>query len=403
MSHSDLELHEVKLDVVDNVTHSAGSVCRGLHAHADEVVHTNQTVRCKLWTVVLLCFLFMVGEVVGGLYAGSLAILTDAAHLLSDLAGFLIGIFALWWSSKSPTARHSFGFHRAEILGALLSVLLIWLIAGILLYEAVDRILHPQTVDGRLMFIVAAAGLGVNLLMGTVLHSTTVHGHGHTHSHGANAHTFSHAHTHHHHHHNHHGHGHHPHPETKRPPPDDHPIHHADGGDTNVSENVNVRAAFIHVLGDCLQSVGVMVAGAIIWARPDYHLADPICTFLFSVIVLFTTVQLVAQSLRVLMEASPENIDSDEVEKRLASMPNVVGVHDLHIWSLSMGKPSLSVHLLVRNDGRGVLEAVNEMLLARYRINHSTIQIELVSDQISCNPHYQAQQKTSREPTQPLR
>lgn len=385
-SCSDLELHEVKL-----ATHSAGSVCRGLHVHANQAVYTNRTVRCKLWTVVVLCFLFMVGEVVGGLYAGSLAVLTDAAHLLSDLAGFLIGIFAVWWSSKSPTARHSFGFHRAEILGALLSVLLIWLTTGVLLYEAVDRILHPQTVDGRLMFIVAAAGLCVNLLMGTVLHSAG-HGHGHSHSHGhggdTNTHTQTHPQTHSHHHN----------PETKRQPDNHHSIHH-DNADGTEHDNVNVRAAFVHVLGDCLQSLGVMVAAAIIWARPDYHIADPICTFLFSVIVLFTTVQLVSQSLRVLMEASPDNIDSDEVEKRLASMHGVVGVHDLHIWSLSVGKPSLSVHLLVRNDERGVLEAVNEMLLLHYKINHSTIQIELVSDQISCNPHYQTQKKAGREPT----
>jgi zinc transporter 2 len=121
-----------------------------------------------------------VGEVVGGIYAHSLAILTDAAHLLSDLAGFLISIFAIWLSTKSPTSRLSFGFHRAEILGALTSVLIIWLVTGVLVYEAINRMLTPENVDGRLMFILAASGLGVNVLMGVVLYKS-----GHGHSHGA--------------------------------------------------------------------------------------------------------------------------------------------------------------------------------------------------------------------------
>ena len=142
-----------------------------------------------------LSVLFIAGEVTGGLIANSLAILTDAAHLLSDLASFLISLAALYLSSRSPTSQLSYGFHRAEILGALISVLIIWLITGILVYEAVLRIISPQDVDGKIMFIVAISGLGVNVLMGLVLLQSG-HGHshglsggsGHGHSHGGHQH-----------------------------------------------------------------------------------------------------------------------------------------------------------------------------------------------------------------------
>ena len=135
----------------------------------------NAKARRKLWLASALCFLFMICEIVGGFFANSLAIMTDAAHLLSDLAGFLISIFALWLATRAPTSRLSFGFHRAEILGALISVLLIWLLTGILVYEAIFRIRNPQDVDGKLMFIVASTGLGVNIALGFILHQS---GHG---------------------------------------------------------------------------------------------------------------------------------------------------------------------------------------------------------------------------------
>ena len=115
----------------------------------------------------------MICEIIGGLIANSLAIMTDAAHLLSDLAGFLISIFALWLATRPATSRLSFGFHRAEILGALISVLLIWVLTGVLVYEAIWRLAHPEDVDGKIMFIVSAAGLACNFCMGMILVSTT--------------------------------------------------------------------------------------------------------------------------------------------------------------------------------------------------------------------------------------
>jgi len=313
--------------------------------------------------------------------AHSLAIMTDAAHLLSDLAGFLISIFALWVSSKEPTSRLSFGFHRAEILGALISVLLIWLLTGVLVYEAVDRIQNPTDVNGKLMFIVASCGLGVNILMGFILFQADVaHSHGglgggHGHSHGGDEEDHGHAHS-----------------------DDDRALL---GNHPKSQKNINVTAAFVHVLGDGIQSIGVMIAAGLIWHNPDWKICDPICTFLFSILVLVTTIRLVKQSAVVLMEGSPEGIDPDEVQKSLEEIKGVTEVHDLHIWSLSVGKPSLSVHMLCTDDAHAVLQLANDMLSDQYNIHHTTIQVEKEHDQIHCNPKEQERRATS-PPRSPL-
>lgn len=155
--------------------------CGGLSSAASALKGSsaNAQARRKLWIASGLCMTFMICEVIGGFMANSLAVMTDAAHLLSDLAGFLISIFALWLAQRAPTSRLSFGFHRAEILGALISVILIWLLTGVLVYEAAYRIQHPEDVNGKLMFIVAAIGLCVNFAMGAVLHQAGVpHSHG---------------------------------------------------------------------------------------------------------------------------------------------------------------------------------------------------------------------------------
>ncbi len=460
----------------------------------------NEIARRKLWIVAGLSVLFIAGEVTGGLIANSLAILTDAAHLLSDLASFLISLAALYLSSRSPTSQLSYGFHRAEILGALISVLIIWLITGILVYEAVLRIISPQDVDGKIMFIVAISGLGVNVLMGLVLLQSG-HGHshglsggsGHGHSHGGHAHddnadhdeghhdaapddiraedqqplpqdhemtptagqagvrVHSHGHPghvehgdHHDDHHHNHGTGNaagdhkqdvgftdrHVHHHQAVPAVTEQraaaaagpsqPLYHdhdqpttstvsgssrGDGGLVGVSaaqeedlprgqrtetpaveQNINVRAAFIHVLGDGVQSCGVVIAAILIWVNPAWHIADPICTFLFSLLVLFTTTRLFKQIMGVLMEGVPQGIDPVDVEKSLQQVSGVAEVHDLHIWSLSVGKPCLSVHLLLLDDeSHSALKEAHTVLARRHNIYHSTIQVESDRNGMDCS------------------
>jgi len=349
--------------------------------HIDESAHRAKN---KLLIVSVLCVIFMICEAVGGYFAKSLAIMTDAAHLLSDLAGFLISVFSIWITSRPASGEMSFGWHRAEIIGALVSVLLIWALTGVLLYEAVLRVKKPEHVDGRLMFLIATVGFIVNTVMAIVLHKS---GHGHSHGaggghgHGGHGGGDSHGHSH-------GGHSHdrgsthedeHSHggldinidnidrPLIERP---------SEGGDENM--NLNVRAAFIHILGDMIQSIGVMIAAAVIWWKPTYNIVDPICTFVFSVIVLFTTFKLVLESMKVLMEGTPDGIDHKAVNEALNSFKNINAVHDLHIWSIKVGRPALSVHILVDRDcdDNLMLRQIQDMLVKRFGICHSTIQIE---------------------------
>jgi len=301
----------------------------------------------KLWIASGLCLLFMAGEIVGGLYAHSLAIMTDAAHLLSDVAGFMISIFALWIASRPASSRMSFGFHRAEILGALLSILLIWGLTGVLVYEAVQRVLHPEDVDGKIMFIVACCGIVINIVMGKVLHAG---GGGHGHGGGGG---------------------------------------HAHGGGEGGEDNINVRAAFLHVLGgvaqallllnprtDFVQSIGVLIASILIWVKPEWRIADPICTFIFSILVLLTTTQILKDSIHVLMEGTPDGVDMKKLEEGLQRVDGVTQVHDLHCWSVTVGKAALSVHLTTTADPMDTLTAAEQFIRSTFKINHSTIQIE---------------------------
>jgi len=418
------------------------------YASSNQNVSASARARRKLWLVSCLCLFFMLCEIGGGLYANSLAILSDAAHLLSDLASFLISIFALWLGERAPTSRLSFGFHRAEILGALASVILIWLLTGVLLYEAIQRLRSPQEIDGKIMFFVASAGLCVNIVMGLVLHQS-----GHSHSHGTlgggdHGHSHAHGNTHkdgeeeeerHHEEENgreeEHGHSHShgvavtvavnsyqncsssqahshasPHSHSHSAPSNSHshssPPSSSSSTSTSVrpvkslkskkkrSEtpaNINLSAAFIHVVGDALQSLGVMLAASLIWYDDRFQLADPLCTFLFSILVLLTTARLVKQSVGVLMEGAPDGIEPVQVEAALREIEGVVEVHDLHVWSLSVGKPSLSVHLLSDDDHDSsvlVLQNASAMLASRFNIHHATIQVEKMSDQIECNKHW---------------
>ncbi|XP_010937861.1 metal tolerance protein 1 isoform X2 [Elaeis guineensis] len=364
----------------------------------------------KLLVAVMLCIIFMSVEVAGGIKANSLAILTDAAHLLSDVASFAISLFALWASGWEATPQQSYGFFRAEMLGALVSIQLIWLLSGILVYEAIARIIYENgEVDGFLMFAVAAFGLLVNIVMAVVLghdhgHAGDSHGHGgHSHSHGVSEHDHSHHGNDHDHddlhgveQHN-HGHGisittHHHHSKEDILKDEHEPLHkHSeDSGDENSGlektqennekkqRNINVHSAYLHVLGDSIQSIGVMIGGAIIWCKPEWKIIDLICTFLFSVVVLLTTIKMLRNILEVLMESTPREIDATRLEKGLCEMDGVVAIHELHIWAITMGKVLLACHVTItpEADADRILDEVIGYIRREYNISHVTIQIE---------------------------
>ncbi|KAJ3417091.1 Metal tolerance protein 1 [Chytridiales sp. JEL 0842] len=330
--------------------------CGGGHGHdhtdaESEDSHDDETEasRKKLIRAVMLCFVFFLVELFAGIWAGSLAILSDSFHLLSDIAGFAISIGAIYLVRRPATKRHSFGYARIEILGAVLSTLLIWVLTAYLVWEAIERVQNPTEIDAPVMFGTALLGVFVNIAMAGVLHGDHGHGghdHGHDHGHshsifGGHSHSHDHSHSHTHS----HSHGHtHPH------------ISDVEQGSTidllthtkaKPEMNINLRSAAIHVIGDLISSVGVLIASIIIWVKPTWTIVDPICTFFFSVLVMLTTISLMSKSLSVLMEATPLEIDPSVITRALKRIPGVQDVHHLHIWNVTQGKPALTVHVRV--------------------------------------------------------
>ncbi|CAB0005682.1 unnamed protein product, partial [Nesidiocoris tenuis] len=258
-----------------------------------------------------------------GVLSSSLAVATDAAHLLTDFAGFMISLFALYLGQRKPSRAMPFGWHRAEVIGALTSVLTIWLVTGILVYMAIERIIYGEyEIDAIIMLITSGLGVLVNLVMGMSLHQ-------HSHSHGHNNNDEL---------------------ATK---------------DSDVKKNINVRAAFIHVIGDLIQSVGVFIAALVIQFKPEWKIVDPICTFLFSVLVLITTFGIIKDTLIVLMEGLPRDVDFDDVMNTLLSIDGVMAVHNLRIWALSLDKTALAAHIAISNS----LNNYNNMRLHYYYYN----------------------------------
>ncbi|KAG0253356.1 hypothetical protein BG011_006413 [Mortierella polycephala] len=332
--------------------------CKGVLISAESAKNKR-----KLIFVTILCLCFFSIELVGGYFASSLALISDAFHLLSDVVSFMVSLIAIWLSEQPATKRHSFGYHRAEVLAALMSVFIIWILTAFLLMEAVERIKNPREIDGKTMSIVATIGVAINI----------IHGHSHGHDHGHD-HDHDHDHSHEH----------------------DHESSHAhDGTKAGAAHkkeiNINVKAASLHVIGDLISSVGVLLASIIIMFKPEWTIVDPICTVVFSILVMFTTYRLVCDSLGILMEGTPAHIDPEEIESSLLNIPGVVLVHDLHVWNLTAGKSSMAVHLqlepynpvtnqhLTMVDYDRILTEAQNVVCGRFQIHHSTIQLETAS------------------------
>jgi len=337
----------------------------------------NEAIKKLTW-VCVICTFFMIIEIIGGYLANSIAIMSDAAHLLSDLLGFIISIISIYISRKVAKNNMSYGYHRAEIIGALVSIVLIWALTIWLLYEATLRIIVTPQVDGLIMIIVAIIGFSFNVIMGIVLaksgvpHSHGLHSHGHDHDHDHD-----------------HGHEHeheHEHKTGKHYDSDDEEIGlHEEHEHEHKNTNVNLRASFIHVLGDALQNVGVLIAGIIVFFFKNLSIADPICTYIFSIIVGLTTIRILKDCIFVLMEGSPVAVDIEQLEKDLNAIEGVKEIHDLHVWSLSMGKMSLSCHICCDNPQK-TLKKAKKMIERKYNIDHITIQVEdnNNSNQLDC-------------------
>lgn len=270
----------------------------------------------RLWVVLFLSLTYMVAEIVGGWASGSLALLADAGHMGIDVAALVLGLFALWIAKKPATASKSFGYHRAEILAALVNGTTLVGVSIWILYEAWERLHHPTEVRGPLMMAVAGGGLAVNAIAIWLLR-----------------------------------------PGTKT--------------------NLNVRGMWLHLLSDLFGSVSAIAAAFFVW-RYQWSLADPIVSSFLAVLILYGAWKLVVECVNVLLEGTPAGVDVGQIRNDLLGLSGVVDVHDLHVWTLASGVPSMSAHVRTKagSDPAEVLRRVTELLRSAYYIEHVTIQLE---------------------------
>ncbi|XP_074904906.1 putative proton-coupled zinc antiporter SLC30A3 [Buteo buteo] len=315
--------------------------------------------RRQLSVACTICCVFMVGEVIGGYLAHSLAIMTDAAHLLTDVGSMSVSLFSLWVSTRPPTKTMSYGWHRSETLGALASVLSIWVVTGALVYLAAARIVsNDYEIEARAMLATSASAVGVNLVMAYILHQSPA---GHGHSHGAGGYEQLES--------------------TGGCPP----------GHATLPGSTSVRAAFVHVVGDLLQSVGVLVAATIIYFKPQCKIADPISTLFFSVFVLGSTFTILRDVFRVLMEGTPRGLEFDAVKEVLLGVSGVKGAHDLHLWALTLSHHAVSVHVAVEAsaDPETVLREASTQLQSKFGFASCTVQVERYQEEMAACQHCQ--------------
>ncbi|KAG8488522.1 hypothetical protein CXB51_016404 [Gossypium anomalum] len=308
----------------------------------------------KLSGLILFYLIVILVETIGGVKANSLAVMSDAAHLLTDVAGFSISLFTVWASTWKATSYQSFGFNRLEVLGALLSMQLIWLISALLIYEALDRILHENDeVNGALMFAVAAFGFVMNLVMVLWL--------GHDHTHHACRGTV-----------------HHQHHDDRDLATEEETSLVPSCPKTNKIMNINLQGAYLHVVADLIQTVGVMITGAVIWIKPKWLLVDLLCTLIFSTVALSTTLPMLREIFSILMERTPGDINIDMLESGIKGIDGVQNIHDLHVWAITVGKLVLSCHVKADpgTSSNEILSEISDYCVKTYNIHHITIQIE---------------------------
>ncbi len=286
-----------------------------MHDHASEQARLAGDRRALAVAAALVAG-FMAVEVAGGIVAGSLALLADAGHMLSDAAALALALFAAWLAARPATPQRSFGYRRAEILAALVNGVALAAMAIWIFVEAARRLAHPPEVAGGWVLAVGGAGLAVNLVAAGILWRAG-------------------------------------------------------------SASVNVRAALFHVLSDLAGSVGVVAAGAAVLAA-DWWLADPLMGLVIGLLVLVSSWRLLGESVTILLEAAPAGLSAEEVGRAMAAVPQVVEVHDLHIWTITSGFPALSAHVLVepQADCHAVRRRLERLLAERFRLDHTTLQVD---------------------------
>ena len=291
--------------------------------HERDHMRERGAVRVGLWVT---AFLFL-AELIGGWWTNSLALLSDAAHMFTDVAALGLALFALWMGTRPASESKTFGYYRAEILAALLNGVVLWVVVYFILTEAWRRVHAPPVVAGGGMLALALLGLGVNLFVALRLRE------------------------------------------------------HRD-------RSLNLHGAYLHVLSDFLGSLGAVGAGIVILTT-GWTTADAVASALIAGLILFSSWTLVREAVDVLMEAVPAHVDVDALRRALERVPGTDEVHDLHVWSLTTGRYALSAHAVVRNhvDDDAILDTMAALCAREFRIEHVTIQIEHESRRASEPSH----------------
>jgi cobalt-zinc-cadmium efflux system protein len=284
------------------------------HHAAGSTAHPDE--RRPLRWALGITLLVLVVEVVAGIRANSLALIADAAHMASDVAALGLSLFALWFASRPATAERTFGFQRVEILAALINGAMLLVIAGLILAEAYRRLFAPPEVRAPLMLAAAVVGMVANLAAAALLAPAR-------------------------------------------------------------SAGLNLRSAFLHVVGDLAGSVGTILAALLI-AFFDWRLADPVISVAVGALIIVSAWRLIRESAGVLLEGTPAGLDYEEIAGAMRAVPHVADLHDLHVWSITSGFPVLTSHVVITDDAgpEGVLSDLQEVLAARFGITHATLQLE---------------------------
>jgi len=287
-----------------------------MHDHSHQAAPSRAQNRRRLAWVLALSFSYMLAEVAGGILTGSLALLADAGHMLSDVAALSLSLFAIWMAQRPATPRRTYGHSRAEILAALAQGVALVAVAIVIVIEAIERLEAPPAVNGPGMLAIASGGLVVNAI-GLLLLNASRH------------------------------------------------------------SSLNLRGAWLHVASDALGSMGAISAGVAIWAF-GWRWADPAASLAISALVLASAWHLLREAVDVLMETAPSHLDIDEIRASLRELPAVVEIHDLHVWTIGSGEVTLSSHVVTEDgaDAPLLLRRIYERLAGEFGIDHTTIQIE---------------------------
>ena len=288
------------------------------HNHTHNHVHTNNK---KILTISFIIIgLFMIVEILGGFIANSLALLSDGLHMFSDTVSLGVALIAFIYAEKNATSTKTFGYKRFEVLAALFNGITLLIISGVIIIEAIRRFFNPIKVQSTEMFIISVIGLIVNIIVAIIMFKS---------------------------------------------------------GDT--SHNLNMRGAFIHVLGDLLGSLGAIIASILIYVF-NFTIADPIASILVSIIILKSAIGISRSSLNILMEGTPSDVNLDKIISTIINHNEIYNVHDYHVWTISNDMNALSCHAVV--DKSLTIEACEQLLkqieheLAHLNIQHMTIQLE---------------------------